>query len=137
MIRPNGGATLLAEEYVLSTSPETLVGVGFREEVMLLFGLLAAGLCVWCLARPHIGRIVARSLSVIAIGSGVGTLTWGICAAALGDSIRSLTMFPVLIDAPSEAIGLGAGFLAGGVLALVLTFLSASSNDNGIEMDGD
>lgn len=120
----------------MSTSPETLVGVEFREEVMLLFGLLAAGLCIWCLARPHVGRIVARSLSVIAIGSGVGTLTWGICAAALGDSIRSLAMLPALIDAPSEAIGLGAGFLAGGVLALVLTFLPAPSNDQKMETDG-
>ena len=89
--------------------------------VVLVAVLLTVGLVVWCCIKPTVARVLARIFSVVALGVGVGVLTWGICAAALGDSMR--TPLGSFITAPSEAIGWGAGFLAAGVTALVLSFI--------------
>jgi len=67
-------------------------------------------------------RLLFKVLAVVAIGAGVGVLTWGIVAAALGEPIRSpLDVFNVgfALEQPGEAIGWGAGLLAGGIVALV------------------
>jgi hypothetical protein len=89
----------------------------------LLFGLLVVALLLWCIIRPNVGRRFARIFAVLAIGTGIGVLTWGICAAALGEAIRSPLGLTSLIAEPSEAIGWGAGSLAAGVTALVLSFI--------------
>jgi len=68
-------------------------------------------------------RFLTLTLAVLAIGIGAGALTWGITSAATGDSIRSpVDYFDIgfAISTPSEAIGWGAGFLAGGLTALIL-----------------
>jgi hypothetical protein len=68
-------------------------------------------------------RFLTLLLAVVAIGIGAGTLTWGITSAAMGDPIRSpIDYFDIgfAISTPSEAIGWGAGFLAGGFTALIL-----------------
>ena len=93
---------------------------------VLLFVLLVVTLFVWCTIRPNVGRRFARIFAVLAIGSGIGILTWGICAAALGEAIRSPLGLTSLIAEPSEAIGWGAGSLAAGVTALVLSFIGGS-----------
>jgi len=86
---------------------------------VLLFFLLVVGLFVWCAVKPSVGRRFTRVFSVLAIGVGIGVLVWGICAAGLGESIRG----PRFTAQPSEAIGWGAGTLAAGVTALVLSFI--------------
>ena len=92
----------------------------------LLFGLVVVVLFVWCIIRPNVGRRFARIFAVLAIGTGIGVLTWGICAAALGETLRSPLGLTSLIAEPSEAIGWGAGSLAAGVTALVLSFIGGS-----------
>ena len=93
---------------------------------VLLFVLLVVTLLVWCIIRPNVGRRFARIFAVLAIGTGIGILTWGICAAALGEVIRSPLGLTSLIAEPSEAIGWGAGSIAAGVTALVLSFIGGS-----------
>lgn len=68
-------------------------------------------------------RFLSLILAVLAIGIGAGTLTWGITSAATGDPIRSPVDFLNIgfaITTPSEAIGWGAGFLAGGFIAMII-----------------
>ena len=93
---------------------------------VILSVLLVVTLFVWCIIRPNVGRRFARIFAVLAIGTGIGILTWGICAAALGEAIRSPLGLTSLIAEPSEAIGWGAGSLATGVTALVLSFIGGS-----------
>jgi len=85
--------------------------------------LLAVVLLLWCFIKPNVGRMFARILAVLAIGLGIGVLTWGIVAASLGEAIRSPIGLASLISVPSEAIGWGAGCLAGGIAALVLSLV--------------
>lgn len=66
-------------------------------------------------------RFLTLIVAVLAIGIGAGVLTWGITSAAMGDPIRSpIDYFNIglAVSTPSEAIGWGAGFLAGGFTAL-------------------
>jgi len=94
--------------------------------IVLVAVLPPVGLVVWCCMKPAVAPVLARIFSVVALGVGVGALTWGICAAVLGDAIR--TPFGSFITAPSEAIGCGAGFFAAGVAALVLSFTGGNSS---------
>ena len=95
---------------------------------VLLFVLLVVALFSWCIIRPNVGRRFARIFAVAAIGIGIGFLTWGICAAALGETIRSPLGLTSLVAAPSEAIGWGAGSLAAGITALVFSFVGGARN---------
>ena len=95
---------------------------------VVLFVLPAVALFSWCIIRPNVGRRFARVFAVAAIGIGIGFLTWGICAAALGEAIRSPLGLTSLIAAPSEAIGWGAGSLAAGITALVFSFVGGARN---------
>jgi hypothetical protein len=90
---------------------------------VLLGILLVVALLLWCTIRPDVGRRFARMFAVLAIGTGIGVLTWGICAAALGEVIRSPFGLTSLIAEASEAIGWGAGSLAAGITALVLSYV--------------
>lgn len=68
-------------------------------------------------------RFLMLISAVLAIGLGAGVLTWGITSAATGDPIHSpIDFFHVgfAISTPSEAIGWGAGCLAGGFTALII-----------------
>ncbi|MHC4400343.1 MAG: hypothetical protein ACYTG0_11770 [Planctomycetota bacterium] len=146
----NGGVIQAMEENVMSsTSGVAAAAVALGSQPALLaarriaafdnmsyFGLLAlAGIgtailavVVWCCAVPRVGRAFARMFSVLAIGAGVGVLVWGILAACLGEPVRSPFGLTSLISDPSEAIGWGAGFLAAGIVALVLSFLRGCEN---------
>lgn len=85
--------------------------------------LLVVAFLIWGLANPNVGRMFARIFAVLGIGLGVGVLCWGIVAACLTGTVRSPFGLDWLISDPSEAIGWGAGFLAAGVTALVLSFV--------------
>jgi hypothetical protein len=77
---------------------------------------------VWGLINPVVGRRLARTFAVIAMGLGMGLLLWGISGAASGERLRPPFGSNIITDV-SEAIGWGAGFLTGGIVALVLSFL--------------
>lgn len=85
--------------------------------------VLAVSFVMWCLIRANVARAFARIFAVLAIGAGIGVLTWGICAQAIGMPIRSPFGLVHLISDPVEAIGWGAGLLAGGITAMVLSLV--------------
>jgi hypothetical protein len=93
---------------------------------MGLIVVLAVSFVIWCLIRANVARAFARIFAVLAIGAGIGTLTWGICAQALGMPIRSPFGLVHLISDPIEAIGWGAGLLAGGITAMVLSLVGGN-----------
>jgi hypothetical protein len=89
--------------------------------------LLLIGLLVWGLINPVVGRRLARNFSVIAMGLGTGLLLWGISGAVSGERLRPPFGSNIITEV-SEAIGWGAGFLTGGIVALVLSFLGKTRN---------
>lgn len=93
---------------------------------MGLILVLAISFVMWCLIRANVARAFARIFAVLAIGAGIGTLTWGICAQAMGMPIRSPFGLVRLISDPVEAIGWGAGLLAGGITAMVLSLVGGN-----------
>ena len=93
--------------------------------------LATVAFLVWALVNPRVGRAFTRIFAVLAIGLGVGVLTWGIVAASLTGSVRSPLGLASLISEPSEAIGWGAGSLAAGFTALVLSFVVGCTTQAG------
>ena len=93
--------------------------------------LVAVAFLVWGLVNPNVGRMFARIFAVLGIGLGAGVLTWGIVAACLTGTIRSPLGLASLISEPSEAIGWGAGCLAAGITALVLSFVVGCKKRSG------
>ncbi len=91
-------------------------------------GLLLVGLLIWGLINPVVGRRLARNFAVIAMGLGTGFLAWGISGAVSGERLRPPFSSSNIITEVSEAIGWGAGFLTGGIVALVLSFLGKTRN---------
>jgi hypothetical protein len=87
----------------------------------ILIALVILCFFVWCLISPSVRRSLANIFAVLAVGAGIGVLTWAACSIALGEEIRSLGSLPTLVSASIDAIGLGAGSLAAGIAALVLT----------------
>jgi hypothetical protein len=85
-------------------------------------GLLLVELLIWGLINPVVGRRLARNFAVIAMGLGTGLLAWGISGAVSGERLRRPFSSNIITEV-SEAIGCGAGFLTGGIVALVLSFL--------------
>ena len=90
---------------------------------MGLIAVLAISFVMWCLIRANVARAFARIFAVLAIGAGIGVLTWGICAQVLDMPIRSPFGLVHLISDPVEAIGWGAGLLGGGITAMVLSLV--------------
>ena len=86
-----------------------------------VLGAFAGILGLASVAFPNVGRLVTRCLAVTMLTVGVGLLTWAIDALIRGDALRPMGASQVVIQQPSEAIGLGAGLLAGAVLALLLS----------------
>ncbi len=117
----------------LFATSATAVGVGvlgwffttYGKDALLyavFSGLLLVGLLLWGLIDPIVGRRLARVFAVIAMGLGMGLLLWGIIGAVSGERLRP-PFDTQIITVVSEAIGWGAGFLTGGIVALVLSFL--------------
>jgi hypothetical protein len=118
----------------LFTTSAIAVGVGLLGWFFTTYGrvgpqnviipglLLLVGLLVWGLSNPAVGRRLARIFAVIAMGLGTGFLGWGISGAMSGERLRPPFRSDINTEV-SEAIGWGAGFLTGGIVALVLSFL--------------
>ena len=98
-------------------------------------GLLLLGLLLWGLINPVVGRRLARIFAVITMGLGIGILLWGISGAVSGERLRP-PFDSRIITAVSEAIGWGAGFLTGGIVALVLSFLGKTKKSAPQETQG-
>ena len=122
------------EKYTkLFATSATAVGVGVMGWFFTMYGkdgslyaafsvLLLIGLLGWGLINPVVGRRLARIFAVIAMGLGTGLLLWGIIGALSGERLRPPFDSHIITEV-SEAIGWGAGFLTGGIVALVLSFL--------------
>ena len=135
------GVSNLSEEgkYTkLFATGATAVGVGLLGWFFLTYGkdgllyavfsgLLLIGLLVWGLINPVVGRRLARIFAVIAMGLGMGLLLWGISGAMSGERLRPPFDSHIITEV-GEAIGWGAGFLTGGIVALVLSFLGKPKN---------
>ncbi len=93
---------------------------------MVLIIVLAVSFVLWCLIRANVARTFARIFAVLAIGAGIGVLTWGICAQSLDMPIRSPYGLAHLVADPVEAIGWGAGLLGGGITAMVLSLVGGA-----------
>ncbi len=93
---------LLAQECGASFN---LIGGGVVAIVFL-------ALLLWGLMNP----LVWRLLAVIGMGTGVGLLVWGIMLA------RTQEQAP--IGSPAGIAATGAGFLAGAIVLLVVSFVS-------------
>lgn len=89
--------------------------------------LFFIGLVVWGLINPVVGRRLARGFAVMAMGLGTGFLLWGISGAVRGERLRPPFDSKIITEV-GEAIGWGAGFLTGGIVALVLSFLGKTKN---------
>ena len=92
-------------------------------------GLLLVGLLLWGLINPLVGRRLARIFAVIAMCLGMGLLLWGISGGVSGERLRPPFDSHIITEV-SEAIGWGAGFLTGGIVALVLSFLRKTRNSD-------
>jgi len=91
--------------------------------LFMLFSRYFFSLDCWSgLINPVVGRRLARTFAVIAMGLGMGLLLWGISGAASGERLRPPFGSNIITEV-SEGIGWGAGFLTGGIVALVLSFL--------------
>src|SRR3954447_2309181 len=74
----------------------TAIGVGLLSWFLTTHGrigpayvaIIGVGLLVLGVIRPAIGRRFARIFAVIAMGSGVGFLIWGIVGASRGEQLR-------------------------------------------------
>lgn len=110
--------TLLAQEAQAPVAPPLLLFATIGAAILLAIAFL-----VWALVKPNVGRMFAHIFAVLAIGLGAGVLTWGIVAASLTGTVRGPFGLASLISEPSEAIGWGAGCLAAGITALVLSFV--------------
>lgn len=71
--------------------------------------LILLGLLIWGIRNP----VVWRLLSVIAVGTGVSFLVWGITSAAMGEEPA--------IGSPTGLIGAGAGVTVGGIMLFVIS----------------
>ncbi len=99
------------------------MGVWVSWAAAILPTVAAVCLVLWALVNPRIGRVFAKIFAVVAVGGGIGILTWGICAAAFAEPIRSLAAFPTLVTTSSEVVGFGAGLLVSGLTALILSLV--------------
>ncbi len=88
-----------------------------------VMGVLVGSLLSVAIAIPRVGRILARFATVLLFIAGIGFLTLGIVSIVWGGEFTSISLDQISIDAPAEALGIGGGLLAGGILALVLSFI--------------
>ena len=86
----------------------------------ILIALIVLCLFVSFLIIPPVRRSLANIFAALAIGAGIGLLTWSACSIALGEEIRSLGSLPTLVSASIDAVCLGAASLAAGIAALRL-----------------
>lgn len=71
-------------------------------------------------------RFLLRVIAILAVGIGSGVFAWGMAAAAYHEPIRDpaqCLQVGCVISSPSEAVGWGAGFLVGGLTALLASCL--------------
>jgi hypothetical protein len=88
---------------------------------LFLGGLLLGSLVTACLGFPAAGRAVAKILAVCLLANGFGFLVWAGVTVYRGEQLRPPFGSTVITEV-GEAFGWGAGFLVGGVVALVLAF---------------
>jgi len=91
-----------------------------------LVGLVVGVFITAALAFPRVGRIFARSAAIVLFVGGIGLIGWAAMALLRDSVLTPFQLGGVLVSQPAEAIGWGAGLLAGGILTLVLSSLRRS-----------
>jgi hypothetical protein len=97
-----------------------------REIGMLVCGMLIGVLAFGCFSYPQVGRAIGKVLAVIGIGLGAGLVAWGI-ASSIADDFKPMQAGTIYIMSVSQVFGWGAGSLAGGITALVLSLAGRDS----------
>lgn len=97
-----------------------------KELNIITLGILLGILGTACLAFPGVARALGKIVSVVGIGIGVGLLTFGILSTIDGD-FKPFISGPIYVASASQAMGIGSGLLAGGIVALVLAYIRADS----------
>jgi hypothetical protein len=108
---------LLAVAQIPAPEPEQL----YTNEAFAIAGVTAIVVLVVCFLKPAIGKFVGKLAAIAFMGLGVGGLVWGILASARGD--QTPESGPLAGASFNLIIGGGAGFLAAGIVALVLACL--------------
>ena len=90
-------------------------------------GLLIGSLFTVGIAVPRVGKIVARTLAALAIGAGVGLVTWASAAIITDAGFSTIEYGQIIISEPVEVAGLGGGLLIGGIIVLALSMLVKSN----------
>jgi len=112
-------ARTYSEEMNTMEMPIELFGVPLIWVVVIVAVILTVGLMILCFHDPAAARVFGKIFAVAAMGVGVGCLVGEIVAAARGEPVWEA----VGATRHSVVIGCGAGFLTGGIVALVLSFL--------------
>jgi hypothetical protein len=93
--------------------------------VGIFLGIVIGWVSLWRFQNPSVGRLMARAFAVLALGFGVGGLV-----TALVDLVRDVPeqrySSPLGSGGIGAAFGWGAGGLAAGITALVLSFLGSA-----------
>jgi hypothetical protein len=98
-----------------------------------ILGLLVGVLGTAAITTPRVGRILARTVATLSVGAGIGGLIWATDAIVRGGELAPIGWDRLVISTPSEALGWSGGFLAAGVMALVLSFVGQSSSNDTVE----
>ena len=89
----------------------------------VIVGVLIGVVFTAAFSFPRMARAIGKTSSVLMLAAGAGLLTWGLISELGGSSFESLEMGPVTFYSAAQTIGWGSGLLAGGIAALVLSFV--------------
>jgi hypothetical protein len=93
--------------------------------VGIFLGIVIGWVSLWSFQNPAVGRLLARAFAVLALGFGVVWLV-----TAIVDLLRDVPEMryhsPLGSGGIGAAFGWGAGGLAAGITALVLSFLGSA-----------
>jgi hypothetical protein len=97
------------------------------ERFMAFGGVFAVGVLMGAILatmyfRPNLLATMAQLKAIAFLGLGIGILVWGTISLSVGGPFEKPFSEVTLIRTPAEAIGWGAGFIAAGVVSLVISF---------------
>ena len=86
----------------------------------LIVLLLLIAVIILAVVKPGVARFLVRAFAVLAMGLGVAGLVTGILFAAMG--VKNVEDYQIEQYHVAGLIGVGAGLIVAGLLALILSF---------------